>query len=235
MEKARRCQPCFAKRLFHQVISVNRKYSDEQVGYIRENITGRSFKELTAMFNARFGMDLKVSAVISFADRNGLHNGRDSRFNKGYAPTQFKKGHVPFNKGTKGISYSGMETTQFKKGNKPANWVPLGSERITKDDYIQIKVQDGKLQKNWRGKHILVWEEHNGPLPKGHVIVFGDKDKRNFDLENLILVSRKQLVRLNQHNLIQGNANLTRTGVIIADICNTIGERKRSRKESQIG
>lgn len=205
----------------------NRKYNTEHIEFIATNISERSFKELTAMFNERFEMDLKVSVMASLANRHGLHNGRDTRFNKGYEPTQFKKGHVPFNKGRKGISYPGMKHTQFKKGNKPHNWVPLGSERITKDGYIQMKIDDGKFQHNWKGKHILIWESVNGPVPKGYAVIFGDENRRNFEPENLILVSRKQLVRLNQLNLIQDDAELTRTGVIIADIHNKIGERKR--------
>ncbi|TGE36037.1 HNH endonuclease [Desulfosporosinus fructosivorans] len=179
------------------------------------------------MFNGKFGMDLKVSAIVSLSDRHGLHNGRDTRLNKGYEPTQFRKGHVPANKGQKGISYPGMKHTQFKKGNKSHNWSPLGSERITKDGYIQVKIDDGKFQHNWKGKHLLIWESTNGPVPKGHVVIFGDGNRRNFELDNLILVSRKQLVKLNKLHLIQNDADLTRTGVIIADIYNKIGERKK--------
>ena len=208
---------------------MNRKYNPEHIEFIAANITGRPFKELTAIFNANFGMDLRASTLISLADRHGLHNGRDTRLNKGYEPTQFKKGHVPANKGLKGISYPGMKPTQFKKGNRPAGWVPLGSERITKDGYIQVKIVEGKFQHNWRGKHILAWEEYNGTLPKGYAVIFGDRDTRNFELDNLILVSRKQLVRLNQFNLIQSDADLTRTGIIVADIHNQIGELKKSK------
>ena len=58
----------------------------------------------------------------------------------------------------------------------------------------------------------------------------GDGNKRNFDPDNLILVSRAQLVRLNQGNLIQNDAELTRTGITIADIQNKIGERKKAKK-----
>lgn len=208
---------------------VNRKYNDEHIEYIETNIPGRSFKELTAMFNQQFGLDLKVSTMISLSDRHGLHNGRDTKLNKGYEPTQFKKGHVPANKGQKGISYPGMKATQFKKGNKPANWRPLGSERLSKDGYIEIKVQDGKLNKNWRAKHIVIWEEHNGPLPKGHAVIFGDGNNRNFEPDNLILVSRKQLLGLNRHSLIQNDAELTRTGIIITDIHSKISERKKRK------
>lgn len=206
----------------------NRKYSPEHVEYIADNIQGRSFKDLTEMFNVRFEMNLKVSAMVSLSDRHGLHNGRDTRLNKGYQPTQFKKGHVPANKGRKGVD--GWEPTQFKKGHRPANWVPIGAERINCDGYVDVKVTDGKSQRNWKGKHILVWEEANGPVPKGHVVIFGDRNKRNFKPDNLILVSRKQLVRLNQNNLIQDDAELTKTGIIIADIHNKIAERKKGGK-----
>ena len=206
----------------------NCKYNAEHIEFIASNILGRSFKKLTDMFNKQFGMDLRVTAIVSLSDRYGLHNGRDTRLNKGYEPTQFKKGHVPANKGQKGIG--GWEPTQFKKGNKPANWVPIGSERLNGDGYVDIKVADGKLQKNWRGKHILIWEAANGPVPKGHVVIFGDRNRRNFKVDNLILVSRKQLVRLNKFNLIQNDAELTRTGIIIADIYNKIGERKKGRR-----
>lgn len=205
---------------------VNRKYTKEHIDFLRDNIVGTSFKDLTEMFNRQFNMSLSTAALISLADRNGLHNQRDTKLNKGYEPTQFKKGHTPWNKG-KAKNWKGGEETQFKKGNKPHNWVPIGSERITKDGYIQIKIQEGKLQQNWRGKHILIWEEHNGPLPKGYAILFGDGDKRNFSLDNLILVSRNQLKCLNQNNLIQKDADLTRTAIAIVDLKNKITERKR--------
>jgi hypothetical protein len=59
-------------------------------------------------------------------------------------------------------------------------------------------------------------------------VIFGDGDKQNIDISNLMLVSRKQLVRLNQNGLIQGDIELTRTGIIIADVMSKIGERRKS-------
>ncbi len=204
----------------------NRKYSTEHIDYIKANISGCHFKELTDMLNKQFGMNLKVSAVVSLADRHGLHNGIDCRLNTGYKPTQFKKGIIPWNKGKKGVTCGG-ESTQFKKGNKPWNYKPVGSERVNTDGYPEVKIADPN---KWKGKHILVWEATNGPVPKGHVLIFGDGNKKNVEINNLLLVSRKQLVRLNKHNLIQNDAELTRAGIVIADIYNKIGERKRQRK-----
>ena len=197
------------------------RFIREQVQFITENIKGRTTLELLEMFNRHFELQLGLNQVRAFIKNHGLSSGLNCRFSSG---------HVPANKGQKGISYPGMKHTQFKKGNKSHNWVPLDSERITKDGYIQVKIDDGKFQHNWKGKHILVWEAANGPVPKGSVVIFGDGDKQNLEPDNLILVSRKQLVRLNQHNLIQDDAELTRTGIIIADIHNKIGERKKVRR-----
>lgn len=200
---------------------MNRKYSPEHIEFIEVNITGCHFSELTNMFNKQFGMKLTVAAMISLADRHGLHNGIDAKFNKGHEPTQFKKGHTPHNKGKKGEG--GWEPTQFKKGNIPVNYRPIGSERVTKDGYVEIKVADPN---KWRLKHQVIWEEANGPIPKGYAVIFGDGNPQNLDPNNLILVSRQQLLILNRKKLIQKDVDLTRTGVIIADLYQKINKRR---------
>ena len=70
--------------------------------------------------------------------------------------------------------------------------------------------------------------EGSGQIPKGHVLIFGDGNKLNVSLDNLnFLVSRQQLLVLNRYNLIQNDADLTRTGIIIADIKTKINDRKQ--------
>jgi hypothetical protein len=189
-------------------------YTIEQADFLRENVTGRGNTELTQMFNAQFGLDLSVAQIKAFKKNRGLSSGLDGRF---------KPGHIPFNKGKEGLG--GWEPTQFKKGHKPHNYKPVGTERVNGDDYVDIKVADPN---KWRAKHILVWEKENGPVPKGHVIIFGDGNRRNFEPDNLILVSRKQLSTLNKNKLIQNNADLTRVGLAIADIYQKISDRKKA-------
>ena len=203
---------------------MNRKYSTEHIEWLKDNIQGCYYKDLTEMFNKQFGLVLKVSTIVSLTSFYGLHNGIDSRLNKGYEPTQLKKGHIPANKGLKGVG--GWKPTQFKKGNIPLNYRPIGSERINVEDYIEIKVADPRA---WTYKHIFVWEQYNGPVPKEHVIIFGDGDRRNFDIDNLLLVSRKQLLTLNQKGLIQKDADLTRAAIVVVDVFHKIYEKQKVR------
>ncbi|MPM21480.1 hypothetical protein SDC9_67924 [bioreactor metagenome] len=209
-----------------------RKYGPEHVDWLRENIQGTRFKDLTRMFNERFGFCIGVAAMISLCDRFGLHNGIDNRFNpsmvNGGIPYRFPKGHIPANKGKNGISYPGMADTQFKKGHMPKNWKPIGSETVRSDGYVWVKVEEPN---KWREKHRLIWEAANGAVPKDHVLLFADGNALNITLENLILISRAQLVRINQNGLIGGSADLTRAGLLVADIMAKTAERRRSARQ----
>jgi hypothetical protein len=189
------------------------RYTEKQIEFLKENVKGRSNLELTELFNTHFELNLGINQIRAFKKNRRLSSGLDGRF---------KPGNVPVNKGIKG---GGWEPTQFKKGQKPHNYKPIGTERVNGEGYVDIKVADPN---KWRAKHVLVWEKENGPIPKGHVIIFGDRNRRNYGLDNLILVSRKQLALLNRNNLIQNDAELTRTGIIVADIYSKIGERKKT-------
>lgn len=195
-------------------------YSDEEINYLREISYGKSNIEIAELFNKEFNLNLNIKAIASTRKRHNITTGRT-----GYFP----KGNIPINKGKKKM-WKGGEETQFKKGNKSHNWVPIGSERISKDGYIQIKIQDGKFQHNWKGKHILIWEEYNGPVPKNHNIVFGDGNNRNFEISNLILVTKAQMLFLNRHDLIKNDAGITKLGITLADIDKKLNERKRGKK-----
>ena len=199
-------------------------YPDEIKYFIYEHHVGIGPKEMAKLLNETFGTNYTHSQMKGWYSRNKLDSGITGHF---------RKGLVPWNKGIKGVSYPGMVPTQFKKGNKPANLVPIGSERVNADGYVDIKVQDGQKQHNWKGKHIIIYEQHNGPVPPGYVIIFGDGNNRNFEPGNLLCVSRAQLARLNQNNLIQNDTELTKTGIIIADIYSRIGERKKDKKNKE--
>lgn len=197
------------------------KYTSEQEEFLAANVEGRYYKDLAALFNNRFNTNLSRDAISAKCGKLGLFNGLNG---------QFLKGHQPFNKGMKGVTFGGAET-QFKKGQKPANYKPVGSERVDRDGYVLIKVSDtGEWHQRWRHKHKVMWEEVNGPIPKGHVLIFLDRDKQNITLENLQLITQAQLVRMNQNKLFQQDPELTKAGVIIASIYTKMGALNRKEK-----
>jgi len=130
-------------------------------------------------------------------DRHYLagNEGRDYRF---------KKGLVPWNKGLKGLHIPGSEKGQFKKGARPQTWVPVGTERVRDGGYLYRKISDDQVpaRRNWRAVHIMVWEGHHGPVPRGHAVAFRNGNRADIRIENLDLIPRRELMARNTiHNL----------------------------------
>lgn len=136
---------------------------------------------------------------------------------------QFQKGIVPWNKGKTYNLENHVNKTSFHPGERHPHYRPIGSERIDRDDYIFVKVSD----KKWIPKHRYLWEQENGPVPKNHVVIFANGNKRDFNPDNLVLVSRAQLAVMNKNKLIFENTELTKTGVIISDLIMKINERRK--------
>jgi len=119
--------------------------------------------------------------------------------------TRFVKGQASWNKGKPHPARGRSIETQFKPGVRQGVAVklykPVGSERISKDGYLERKINDGMpLNKRWRAVHIVEWEAVNGPLPAGHALVFRDGNKQHISLDNLELITRAELMRRNSYH-----------------------------------
>lgn len=203
-----------------------RKYTDEEHEFLRSYILGHSHKETCKAFNERFD-PITESQVKSYMSRHKLKNGRNGKF---------QKGHVPANKGKKMTpeEYAKAAPTMFKSGHKPHNKLPVGSEVVGNGGYTWIKISDEPntgYNTNWKQKHIVLWEEHNGPLPEGCAVKFLDDDKTNITIENLQLVTRGQLARLNKTGLHGPDPEMTKAGIAVADLITKMAEVKRRCKE----
>lgn len=179
-------------------------WTEEEKAYLREIAQGRSREEMRVLMNEKFDYDFTLSQIVNACNRFKIKNGRQ---------TTFQKGQTTWNKGLKGVMKANKGS--FKKGNIPAVYKPVGSERIASDGYHHIKVADPNV---WKYKHVVIWEEANGPLPEGHVVLFADGDKNNLSLDNLLLVSRKELAVLNKQRLIYEDKDLTKVGLTIAKL-----------------
>lgn len=113
------------------------------------------------------------------------------------AEHRFRPGMASWNKGKKGWQAGGRSAeTRFKPGNRPHTWVPIGTEQI-RDGYLWRKVTDGHGRHDWRQVHVMLWEQNNGPVPAGFILVFRDRNKQNIQLDNLELITRAENCRRN--------------------------------------
>ena len=141
--------------------------------------------------------------------------------------TRFQKGVRVSNGCRNGIWFPGCEKHWFKKGQKPASWVPVGTERIRKNGYIWVKIAEPKT---WRMKQSVVWEAANGPVPKGHRLLFRDGNKLNCDLSNLMLLPDKARAVLNQSGLANVGEECIDTAIKLAEMKMAINNAKRRKQ-----
>src|SRR5699024_5202331 len=182
-------------------------WTKEQINFVREIAKGKYKSEIRDEFNKEFNLDLTLGQIKGVMFRNGITSDINGKF---------KIKHTPWNKGMKGLQIGG-KATQFKKGQAPTNYRPVGSERIdSKDGYIVIKVKDkGTYQERWRHKHVVEWEKYNGKVPKNHTVVFLDGNKENINIDNLALLSRSELLRMNQEGLFSNDPEATKAGIAL--------------------
>jgi len=162
-------------------------------------------RSLPAVFNRARKLGLEKSAAYS-PDACRLRRGD----NAGSA-SRFRPGHVPANKGLRRPGYAPgrMAETQFKPGSRSGvasrNWRPVGTIRADNEGYLRIKVREAQPgepygfgnPRVWPLLHRHVWEQAHGPVPAGHVLAFRNGDRRDVRLENLQLISRRELMARN--------------------------------------
>lgn len=196
-------------------------YTDEERAFFEEYVPGHSYAEIQKAFIEKFEWEITASQVKSYIGNNHLNTGRNGRF---------VKGQVAHNKGVKMPRevYEKAKHTMFAKGNVPHNHKPVGSERVNVDGYMEIKVAEPN---KWRLKHNVVWEQHNGEIPKGSVVIFLDGDKLNISIDNLKLIKRSEHLIMNRYNLHGANAETTEVATNLAKLIDTTNKAKRRKKE----
>ena len=190
-------------------------WTKELTDYLREINYGKSAQETADAINARFHTNFSRMQIKGIRARLHLKSGLTGRFDKN---------HVPPNKGRKGYHSPGSEKGWFKKGQQPWNHAKVGDEAWTTDGYLKVKIAEPN---KWRQKHILVWEEHNGPVPEGFMVTFKDQDHANCSIENLALISKSENAIMNCQGLRSEDPKLTETGILLARLKNKISQAEK--------
>lgn len=191
--------------------------------FILDNYKGRYNQELADLFNQKFNTNVTSRTIKSYKANNKLNSGLSGKF---------RKGQTPHNKGKKMPKevYEKVKHTMFANGNVPPNHRPVGSERISKDGYIEVKVAEPN---KWRLKQRVVYEEAKGKIPEGCTIIFLDGNKRNFDIDNLRCITRSELLYLNCNGLNNSN-EITETRILMARLDRAKNKKKQELKDKNV-
>ncbi|MCM1179977.1 MAG: HNH endonuclease [Clostridium sp.] len=196
-------------------------YTEEEHAFMREFVPGHSYREIASAFTEKFGWEISIGQVNAYIGNHHLNTGRTGRFQKGQSPP---------NKGKKGVCAAGCEKTWFPKGHVPENHRSIGSERVNKDGYVEVKVAEPN---KWRLKHRIVWEKANGPVPKGYIIIFRDNDKTNIDIDNLLMIKRGIHAVLNHTGLCEYSGEFKDTAVKIAELKSATSKAKKGERHGK--
>jgi hypothetical protein len=170
------------------------KYSEAELQWLEANRT-LPIEDYRKAFNAKFKRRVVAANLHALRKRKGWRTGRTGCFEKGI---------VPHNKGKKcrpgeGGRHPNAVKTQFTKGHLPHNTHYLGHERVSKDGYVEISVDQRNphtgFERRYVLKHRWLWEKAHGPVPEGMALKCKG-DKLNTDPSNWELVPRALLPRL---------------------------------------
>ena len=150
-------------------------------------------RDLHAMFCARFDREsISLETFKGMCKRKGFMTGRTGCFTAGQAAYN-KGGKMPFN--------ANSAATWFKKGSIPPNVRGLGHERMTRDGYVEISVDEVNPwtghSRRYAQKHRHLWEQVNGPVPHGMRLKCLDGNRANTDPSNWDAIPYALAPRLN--------------------------------------
>jgi len=186
--------------------------SAEEV-YLREHYGDGSTKKIAEHLNRTLlkiyakARKLKLAKTSEYIQdpKNKCHLFKGHGFG---VASQFKKGQVPANKGLRRPGYAPgrMKEGQFKKGQVPQNHLPIGTLQQDNYGYWRIKVREplpGEATgtgntKSWPLYNRWLWEQHKGPIPPTHLVIFKDGKREHCVIENLELLSMADNARRNK-------------------------------------
>ena len=106
-------------------------------------------------------------------------------------------------------------------GNRCQQEKPIGTISKWECGYTRIKTGDNE----WEFIQRYVWRKHHGEIPPGHSVIFLDGNTDNYNIENLALVNRNELMKYNSMRLNSNDQELNRVTVNLAKLMTKAKER----------
>jgi hypothetical protein len=166
---------------------MKKKYTSEMIRWLSKNVPGRTYNGIIPCFNRRFNTQFTPKQIKGCCNHHGIKAG------------------------WKGKKDKDCEIGTEKIIDKRSGVVYVKISRKTTKGCSKVG-----LPGTWRQKHLIIWEAVNGPIPKGHLVIFADRNKTNFDIENLLLVSKREFYYMAKYGLLVNSAEFTRANYVLA-------------------
>lgn len=188
------------KYKLRKIIVSGSPWTKKRIRILRELYANTTIAEISKLIN------LTEKQIASKAFKLGLRKTKEFRINCG-KKYGYKSGEKPANYGLKQHEYMSLEaiertkTTRFKKGHQPYQTKENDGVIVIRNShkdrnerpYKWIRISVG----NWQMLHVYNWVKSNGQVPKGYIVVFKSADTMNCDKENLMLITRQELMARN--------------------------------------
>lgn len=197
------------------------KWEKQHIDYLKKIAKGKDTYKITDLFNKHFGLDLTRNQVRCTMQNKKITSGYDSKFKKGKVKDN---GYRFTADDPRGIPY------RFKKGNKSITEKPVGSIVEKPNGYLWVKIDAPDV---WKAIHVVKYEEHHGEIPENHIVIFKDQNSRNFDIDNLVLISRKELAIINKGRLLSEDPLLNEIAINVARLMLKKSKIERNRNGSK--
>ena len=197
------------------------KYSElfpkEVAVFISQNYVGTGYLMMTELIKEQFGLEYTKEQIKSYYANHNLNSGLTGRF---------EKGRISHNKGKKMSPevYEKVKKTMFKDGHRPHNSNQVGEIVRTSEGYYKIKIAEPNV---WEYCHIRAWKERYGEIPKGMLVSFKDGNKKNWNVDNLMLITKSENAVMNQMKLRFNRAEATESGLLVAKLHCAVQERRK--------
>lgn len=187
--------------------------------YIEANYEGVGHQAMADKIREEFGQEYTKQQIKSFYANHNLNSGLTGHF---------EKGQPSHNKGVKMSPevYEKAKATMFKPGSRPHNALPVGTIVLATIGYYKEKIAEPDT---WEFCHIKAWKEVHGEIPEGMMVSFKDGNRENWNIENLILISKAENGYLNSNHMRSDVAEVTESAAVLAKLAIKVREKKRGR------
>lgn len=226
-----------------------KKFSSEQVKWLKDNFNKYAYRDLTNKFNEQFKTKRTIPSIKSKCHKIGLfrYKGKSKEEFHNYTKEQnewilsncCEMTHSQlvseFNKkfGTKIknralLSHRRRKLIKTTTEGRTKQWESI---RRKKDGTIMWSKGTAYIKTDGKWKRLArhIYEKNNGKLPPNTQVIFLDCDHTNFELSNLKAISKEKIVKLNKNRLIFGEPEIVKTALMVYELDDVLKEKSKQR------